>query len=255
DWGKCGITWTMVSSANPNKESSWRSTDHFSMLPYGWIPEDGVDFFTQFILHLKDRWLKLCNLAEEHLTDCRLDQLHEKGEGRELIPRLAEDAREWTNLRRILKDQVNTAGNFAVDYCYRYNENKGLEDLKGVIDGFADTVSDRISQLDQTVRDLLQFEFAWVSINEAHKSTSLATSMKRLSWVTFVFLPAMFASSIFSMNVDIFKNDPDWRWYLLFGGVSLIFTMCGWLIFKCCPVRDSPLTVCYFFMVLISDTD
>jgi hypothetical protein len=27
-------------------------------------------------------------------------------------------------------------------------------------------------------------EFAWVSINEAHKSTSIATSMKRLSWVT-----------------------------------------------------------------------
>jgi hypothetical protein len=56
-----------------------------------------------------------------------------------------------------LKHQVNTAGEFAVDYCYRYNENKGLEDLNGVIDGFADKVNDRISQLDQTVRDLLQF--------------------------------------------------------------------------------------------------
>jgi hypothetical protein len=30
----------------------------------------------------------------------------------------------------------------------------------------------------------LKQEFAWVSINEAHRSTSIATSMKRLSWVT-----------------------------------------------------------------------
>ncbi|RAK95528.1 uncharacterized protein BO80DRAFT_260808 [Aspergillus ibericus CBS 121593] len=45
-------------------------------------------------------------------------------------------------------------------------------------------ISGQIDKLEQTVRDLLQIEFAWVSINEAHRSTSLATSMKRLSWIT-----------------------------------------------------------------------
>ncbi|KAH6965002.1 ankyrin repeat-containing domain protein [Fusarium venenatum] len=62
----------------------------------------------------------------------------------------------------------------------------------------------------------LNLGFAWVSIHEAHKSASLGTSMKRLSWITFIFLPAMFASSLFGMNVNILEDNPDWRWYLLF---------------------------------------
>jgi hypothetical protein len=33
------------------------------MMPFGWIPKDGVEFFGQFILYLKERWLKLCDLA------------------------------------------------------------------------------------------------------------------------------------------------------------------------------------------------
>lgn len=53
---------------NSDDRPRWESIDHFSMLPYSWIPDDGVDFFTQFIVYLKGRWLKLCDLAEEHLT-------------------------------------------------------------------------------------------------------------------------------------------------------------------------------------------
>jgi hypothetical protein len=69
------------------------------------------------------------------------------------------------------------------------------------VDRCFENITKRFDELDQTVRDLLQFachpttlilrpqtnhiqEFAWVSINEAFKSTSTATSAKRLSWVT-----------------------------------------------------------------------
>jgi hypothetical protein len=41
------------------------------------------------------------------------------------------------------------------------------------------------------------------------------------------------------MNVDILKDNPDWRWYMLFGGGILILTIAGWLIFKYSPVRGS----------------
>ncbi|KAF1936893.1 hypothetical protein EJ02DRAFT_386559, partial [Clathrospora elynae] len=168
--------------------------DHFSMLPSGWIPKDGLDFFSHFLQTLKNRWLQVCDLADHHLTDCRLNQLREKGESRELIPRLAQNARTWTELRRTLKGHVITAENFANEYCYRHNGNRIRHDIKHLIPHFAAEVGARIDNLDQNVRDILQLEFAWVSINEAHRSTSLATSMKRLSWVTFIFLPAMFAS-------------------------------------------------------------
>ncbi|KAF2181531.1 hypothetical protein K469DRAFT_589019 [Zopfia rhizophila CBS 207.26] len=179
---------------NPKDGPRWKSIDHFSMLPYGWIPDDSIDFFTQFIRNLKRRWLKLCDLAEEHISKRRLDQLDKKGRGSELIHHLAEDAQDWAELRSILNGQVRTARNFAVEHCHRYDD-KGLKCAQEAIDGLSDDVMDRISQLDQIVRtSWILLEFAWVSIHEAHKSTSLGTSMKRLSWITFVFLPAIFTS-------------------------------------------------------------
>lgn len=46
----------------------WKSLDHFSMMPFGWIPDDGVEFFKQFIPYLEERWLRLCDLAKDHLA-------------------------------------------------------------------------------------------------------------------------------------------------------------------------------------------
>jgi hypothetical protein len=100
-----------------------------------------------------------------------------------------------------LADQVTYAQGFA-KVLGPYHREYIMKELQNVIYGFANDINLRIRQLDQTVRDLLQFvsiiddkfigadllqEFAWVSINEAHGSTSLATSMKRLSWITVIF--------------------------------------------------------------------
>jgi hypothetical protein len=68
NWESRGIAWTMVPLTNRRDGSRWRSIDHFSMLSYGSIPDDGIEFFTQFILDIKQRWLKLCYLAEGHLS-------------------------------------------------------------------------------------------------------------------------------------------------------------------------------------------
>ncbi|KAF2800332.1 hypothetical protein K505DRAFT_228981, partial [Melanomma pulvis-pyrius CBS 109.77] len=240
-WGKCGIAWTMVSPTRPTDGSCWKSIDHFSTLSYGWIPDNGADFFTLFVQTLKEKWLTLCELAEERLSKRRLDQLCAKGDSPNLIHHLAEDAQEWAKLRSILRGQVRAAKSFAVEYCSCYDQDNGSRVMQEAIDCFNTEVSDQISQLEQTVKDLLQFEFAWVSINEAHRSTSIATSIKRLSWITFIFLPAMFASSLFGMNVDILETNPDWRWYLLLGSGFLALTVLGWLLFKYGQVSDGPL--------------
>lgn len=42
------------------------------------------------------------------------------------------------------------------------------------------------------------------------------------------------------MNVNIFENNPDWRWYFLFVGASLTFTIIGWLTFKYSQVNRPP---------------
>ncbi|OAL48910.1 hypothetical protein IQ07DRAFT_65667 [Pyrenochaeta sp. DS3sAY3a] len=211
--------------------ASWRPVHHYSSLPYGWMPKDVADFFKLFVRHLKETWLLLCNEAEDHLSRRRQDQLRERGNSPEMIHRLAEDALEWAKLRTMLRGQNAAAKEFIVDY-QRYDQGQDRKNMHEALDEFVTEVTDRIERLDQTVKEILQFEFAWVSINEAHRSTSLATSMKRLSWITFIFLPAMFASSLFGMNVNVLENNPDWRWFMLFLGCLLIVTVVVWLLFK-----------------------
>ncbi|KAJ4129487.1 hypothetical protein NW765_016360 [Fusarium oxysporum] len=230
-WEGCGVGWTLddleKSSGSPQKTKDYQ---YYSMLQDGWIPDDGIELFQQFLVHLTRRWLDLCDQFEDHLSRLRLDQLESHGKSPETISHLAKNALHIAKLRRSLQGQVRGARQFTVDLGGQYGAGKEQE-IIGEINVFAD-VGQQLQSLDQTVRDLLQLEFAWVSINEAHKSISLATSMKRLSWITFIFLPAMFAASLFGMNVDILESNPDWRWYLLFMGSFLFLTIAGWLFFK-----------------------
>ena len=67
------------------------------------------------------------------------------------------DAQQLAEFRRNLGDQVNTAAEFAQDYCRKYDSGDHLTAAQSAIDEFSSKTSARIFQLDQTVRDLLQF--------------------------------------------------------------------------------------------------
>src|SRR6266704_2835979 len=86
----------------------------------------------------------------------RLYQLRWEGKNPELIGYLANDAQRWAEFRSSLQDQIRRAQNFAVEYGQRYNENQAPKDIQQVIGEFESRVNDRINELDQIVRDLLQ---------------------------------------------------------------------------------------------------
>ncbi|PWY65547.1 hypothetical protein BO83DRAFT_121211 [Aspergillus eucalypticola CBS 122712] len=48
----------------------------------------------------------------------------------------------------------------------------------------------------------------------------------------------MFVSSLFGMNVNLLDDNPDWRWYLVLGGASLLFTVIMWALFKFVPIES-----------------
>ncbi|EWY83037.1 hypothetical protein FOYG_15113 [Fusarium oxysporum NRRL 32931] len=224
-WEGCGVGWSM---GKLGQDSG--SVRYFSMLQESGIPDDGYELFQQLLAESTSKWLEFCIQFEDNLSQIRLDQLKSQGKSPETISHLAENALHIAQLRRALQGQVRSAEEFSTDLGRRHGVSKEQRALE-YIHRFAD-IRQQLQILDETIRNLLQFEFAWASINEAHKSTSLAISMKRLSWITFIFLPAMFAASLFGMNVDILENNPDWRWYLLFMGSLLVLTTIGWLFFK-----------------------
>ena len=51
-----------------------------------------------------------------------------------------------------------------------------------------------------------------ISIRDARQSLELNTSMWRLSWITFIFLPLTFLAGVFGMNVSELTSNPPLKW-------------------------------------------
>ncbi|KAJ4369630.1 hypothetical protein N0V83_005392 [Neocucurbitaria cava] len=114
----------------------------------------------------------------------RDDVLRHKGSNPGGLDRLLNDGQKWIGLRSILQDQVKKANSFVEDYCKDHGDIEDQEKFLQRLFVFSDTVGRKISQLDDTSKELIQMEFNLVSINEARRSTSTSKSMKRLSWIT-----------------------------------------------------------------------
>ncbi|PLN84302.1 ankyrin repeat-containing domain protein [Aspergillus taichungensis] len=213
-------------------EAPLKTIHYFSNLPYGWIPQNDVELVQLFMQTLRDDWMAFCQDARNSMGELRSHQLTARGKDDVLIDTVAESMLQWTHIQGILSEQLSQARSFVSQY-QRFSETRRFsEKMSEIIDALDRDVTAQIEKLEQTVRDILQIEFAWVTINEAHRSTGIAASLQRLSWITFIFLPLMFASSLFGMNVDVLKNDPSWRWYPLVGGVLLLLTLVVWISSK-----------------------
>lgn len=68
DWDGQAIAWHVLKPSRPKDRSCWKSTEHFSTLPYGWIPKKGADFFALFVRQLKAKWLDFGAAAQSRLS-------------------------------------------------------------------------------------------------------------------------------------------------------------------------------------------
>ena len=59
-----------------------------------------------------------------------------------------------------------------------------------------------------------------ISIRDARQSLELNTSMWRLSWITFIFLPLTFLAGVFGMNVSELASNPPLKWL----GESILYS-------------------------------
>jgi hypothetical protein len=174
------IMWTMRCFPDSGGES-WISTDHYSTLPNGWIPDGGTDFFRLFILHLKQQWLKLCNIGDTYLTESvssysfiflswriklilsnlligsiqRRKVLLTNGTDFDLISRLLEDAQLWIELRTSMQQHLSEARSFQTYFSRYINESKALEELTETINHVEDVITDRFTKLDHESGSLI----------------------------------------------------------------------------------------------------
>ena len=79
---------------------------------------------------------------------------------------------------------------------------------------------------------IIDLMYKSVSIRDARQSLELNSSLWRLSWITFIFLPLTFLVGFFGMNVDTFQQNPSLKWYFISVVPLMVIILLAWLTTK-----------------------
>ncbi|RPA77568.1 hypothetical protein BJ508DRAFT_169394 [Ascobolus immersus RN42] len=213
-----------------------------------------LQLITQHYLFLSLRWKEAVEHSMLLLRDRNIEILKLKGTNPMVVPMILHFAHDLTRMESMLEEQIYDLQTFCesirdnssalVDEVRLWEADTGqptgcllfeleevgkdLRSIRGLING--DSV------LVRKLENLIQKEFNLVSIHEAQTSVKLGLSMQRLSWITFIFLPLIFVSSLFGMNIDVLQADgrefPSWWWYLIFSVATIALVFGGWMAFK-----------------------
>ncbi|KAL2822617.1 ankyrin repeat-containing domain protein [Aspergillus granulosus] len=241
------VIWIMAKPSQPYPHSQHvlKSKVFFTTFEHAEIPDSPIKLFLPCIQQLENEWNSICDAGERHLSHMRTMTFHSNGRNNSLVKIHLSDAEMWTRFNETHLAQMRYLRSLIESYDRWPVLQEGAvswlswkrENLQSEIENAETRVRERIARLTKISQELIQLEFNLTSIAEAQKSTSANRSLKRLSWITFIFLPLMFISSLFGMNVDILESNPPWWLYLPLAGGTILLTMTIWMIFK----RDSQL--------------
>ncbi|KAI3340262.1 hypothetical protein F4824DRAFT_497212 [Ustulina deusta] len=217
---------------------SWRLIRSFSTvddIPVGRVQNIG-DLVIPLIDKLGRTFAENNAQASHQLSRSRLDVLRNGGGNPRLLQRLLSDATmiEYMaeNHAKIVQSLKNLLGS-----CESLQKGPWrlvgtpLQDSRRRVEYLA-THGKGLRALLEKSQSIIQLEFNLASILEAQRSTTTNRSLKRLTWVTFAYLPLLFVASLFGMNVNILSNNPSFWWYFPIAGGFTLLTLVVWIIFK-----------------------
>lgn len=107
------------------------------------------------MLPSRPEYLKV-RLLSNWLWTQRGEVLQWKGSNPRQLDRLLEDGQRWIDFRSKLQNQVEAAKRFAAEYCNRHDNLGALEAFLQRLVIFSDNVGQKISQLDDASKSLIQ---------------------------------------------------------------------------------------------------
>ncbi|PYH79190.1 ankyrin [Aspergillus uvarum CBS 121591] len=217
------MEWAVTSSETENKAFY----TYISALPQE-LPATPASFCKQLILNLRQKWEIRAQYVRDHIAELRQSQIRRKGRNQTIINHLAQHSELRGTLREYLSGHVQ--GLQTMITAQKKFPGSEKQELFEAVHCLDQTIKSQLDDSERAAQEVLQLELAWVSISEA-------ASVKRLSWMTIIFLPLMFSSSLFGMNIDLLKDNPDWTWYLVFSAVSVLITICLWTLLKYIPIE------------------
>ncbi|KAL8909127.1 MAG: hypothetical protein Q9171_005194 [Xanthocarpia ochracea] len=92
------------------------------------------------------------------------------------------------------------------------------------------------SEVEETLKKptvhMVDLMYKSISIRDARQSLQLNTSLWRLSWVTFIFLPLTFLAGFFGMNIEEFQDNPAMKWYFIVAAPLMCIVLLSWLVVR-----------------------
>ncbi|MCJ1462795.1 hypothetical protein MMC07_001398 [Pseudocyphellaria aurata] len=226
-------------SARQQWESRWRRLPFYLAYEAHDVSNDDLMAMECMKLILQDVWKSVAD-SWEVLLDCCThhvsileDKIYEGPADETRAPELWTNSSMWLKLERLVS--IHTAvvketqsnlreltGELAV-------EDNWLESITGDMERLSTLVQEDLVKPTSSLADLM---YKSVEIRDSRHSLQLNTSLWRLSWITFIFLPLTFIVGFFGMNVDTFANNPSIKWYFVAAVPMMLLVLIFWYIIK-----------------------
>jgi hypothetical protein len=178
------------------------------------------------------KWDSLLDVAVNHVSILE-DKIYEQPADETRAPELWTNSSNWLKIEKlmfihidIVKDMRARLRELVEDVD---TEDNWLEDIPGDFARLSNLVEEDLTKPTAALSSLM---YQSVSIRDSRHSLQLGTSMWRLSWITFIFLPLTFIVGFFGMNVSTFENYPDIKWYFVAAVPFMLCVLLAWFIMK-----------------------
>lgn len=179
-----------------------------------------------------ESWEGLLDVCNHHVSILE-DKIYDGPADETRAPELWTNSSMWLKLERLVsihsavvkETQTNLrelTGEPAV-------EDNWLESSTGDMERVSTLVQEDLVKPTASLADLM---YKSVEIRDSRHSLQLNTSLWRLSWITFIFLPLTFIVGFFGMNVDTFANNPSIKWYFVAAVPMMLLVLVLWYVIK-----------------------
>lgn len=177
-------------------------------------------------------WESLLDICNRHVSILE-DKIYDGPADETRAPELWTNSSMWLKLERLVSIHSavvkETQANLRELTGELEVEDNWLESSTGDMERLGNLVQEDLVKPTASLADLM---YKSVEIRDSRHSLQLNTSLWRLSWITFIFLPLTFIVGFFGMNVDTFANNPSIKWYFVVAVPMMLLVLILWYVIK-----------------------
>ncbi|KAI9815160.1 MAG: hypothetical protein M1832_005562 [Thelocarpon impressellum] len=160
-------------------------------------------------------WDAVLDLSYTHVSVLE-DKIYDQPADESRAPELWTNSSQWLKVEKLLSIHADVIKELR-GHLFELTDDEAPDNewLDESPDDFQRLGNLAQEDLVKPTANLADLMYKSVGIRDSRHSLQLGSSMWRLSWISFVFLPLTFMVGFFGMNVDTFADNPSIKWYFI----------------------------------------